>query len=172
MRQSSTGLLQAEELTVRPATPQDAPCLVRLDQLVNGDAGRSFGHFQLVCGNVDDGGNNTAGECAMVLEWQGLISAFALFSRVLDEATLHSIGVDPKLQGRGLGRRLLTAMLAQVGRVGASRCLLEVRESNAAARSLYNGLGFSLDGVRKNYYPTPKGREDALLMSAVMRKTQ
>jgi ribosomal-protein-alanine N-acetyltransferase len=48
---------------------------------------------------------------------------------------------------------------------GVRRCLLEVRESNTAARGLYETLSFQLDGIRKNYYPTTTGREDALLMS-------
>ena len=48
---------------------------------------------------------------------------------------------------------------------GATRCHLEVRQSNAVARRLYEGNGFKLDGIRKSYYPTEGGREDALLMS-------
>ncbi|MCZ6831549.1 MAG: hypothetical protein O7F73_18545, partial [Gammaproteobacteria bacterium] len=47
----------------------------------------------------------------------------------------------------------------------AVRCLLEVRCSNGGAIALYRKHGFTEDGVRKNYYPTDGGREDALLMS-------
>jgi len=40
--------------------------------------------------------------------------------------------------------------------------LLEVRESNLAARKLYEKLGFSEEGRRSNYYHEP--REDAMLL--------
>jgi len=39
---------------------------------------------------------------------------------------------------------------------------LEVRQSNAAARALYEGLGFRIEGVRRNYYQDP--REDGLIL--------
>jgi ribosomal-protein-alanine N-acetyltransferase len=59
----------------------------------------------------------------------------------------------------------LGAALRQSRGEGATHCYLEVRASNGAARGLYEKLGFLVDGVRKNYYTTPAGREDALLMS-------
>jgi ribosomal-protein-alanine N-acetyltransferase len=43
--------------------------------------------------------------------------------------------------------------------------MLEVRESNVAARALYENNGFVIDGVRPQYYKMQQGREDALLMS-------
>jgi ribosomal-protein-alanine N-acetyltransferase len=42
---------------------------------------------------------------------------------------------------------------------------LEVRPSNAAARRLYADNGFNEVGLRRNYYPASKGREDALIMA-------
>jgi ribosomal-protein-alanine N-acetyltransferase len=64
-----------------------------------------------------------------------------------------------------VGQKLLDAALVQMHATGASCCLLEVRQSNMAARTLYERSGFRLDGIRKNYYPASTGREDALLMS-------
>ena len=55
--------------------------------------------------------------------------------------------------------------LQQMLSLGVQRCLLEVRETNLAARALYAKLDFQLDGQRKNYYPAQNGRENALLMS-------
>ena len=48
-----------------------------------------------------------------------------------------------------------------IGR-GVTRATLEVRRSNAAALRLYEHLGFSLSGVRRNYYTNPV--EDALIL--------
>ena len=63
------------------------------------------------------------------------------------------------------GYRVIMACRNPAKAEEARRCLLEVRRSNKAARRLYQGSGFALDGVRKNYYPKAGGREDALLMS-------
>ena len=90
---------------------------------------------------------------------------YALFSTVLDEAELIQIAIDPASQGQGLGARLLKFSMDQLAAEGINRLMLEVRASNTAAIRLYQGLGFMQDAVRKGYYPTANGREDALLMS-------
>jgi len=43
--------------------------------------------------------------------------------------------------------------------------LLEVRPSNPDAIRLYRKLGFNELGIRPNYYPAVKGREDAVIMA-------
>ncbi len=48
------------------------------------------------------------------------------------------------------------------------RCFLELRASNEAAHSLYRKFGFQPDGLRKGYYATACGREDAVLMSLAL----
>lgn len=90
---------------------------------------------------------------------------FAVYQRVLDEATLLNIAVLPDYQGRGLGARLLRELLEHLSAAGVARFLLEVRQSNERAIGLYRRFGFVDDGVRRDYYPTASGREDALLMS-------
>ncbi|WP_286236793.1 ribosomal protein S18-alanine N-acetyltransferase [Neptuniibacter halophilus] len=96
------------------------------------------------------------------------LSAFALFSTLLDEAELLQVAVLPESQGQGLGRNLLDASLGMLSNRQVERVLLEVRASNLPAIALYHRLGFAEDGRRKGYYP-PAGsqgtREDALLMS-------
>ena len=67
---------------------------------------------------------------------------------------------------QGFGRQLLWASLTALGDVSA--VALEVRSSNAAARALYQSLGFSETGARRNYYATPDGREDAVLMTLTL----
>jgi [ribosomal protein S18]-alanine N-acetyltransferase len=149
----------------RPAVAADARRLAAIDASVNIHPW-SEAQFSAAC---------TAGEghssWALVAEEGVQIVGFAVVSQVLDEATLLSIAVDPVYQRRGLGRALLLAALDRAEHEGALRCLLEVRESNAAARLLYTGNGFSLDGIRKNYYPRGDAREDALLMSKPLKGT-
>ena len=65
------------------------------------------------------------------------------------EYEIHTIGVDPAYQGRGIGRRLMTDLLeyASEGTV-----FLEVRTDNEPAISLYESLGFVNVGLRRRYY--------------------
>ncbi|QIM63640.1 ribosomal-protein-alanine N-acetyltransferase [Pasteurellaceae bacterium Orientalotternb1] len=100
------------------------------------------------------------------LEIDGKIVAFTICQTVLDEATLFNIAVDPKFQGKGYGKRLLSELILQLTRQGVQTLWLEVRESNRSAQRLYTALGFNEVTVRKNYYPTPNGeRENAIVMA-------
>ena len=102
---------------------------------------------------------------ALVLEVVGKISGFLIYTRLLDEANIDNVAVAAEQQGLGFGRVLLAAALETMAAAGLQRCLLEVRESNLAARALYENNGFVVDGARPRYYQTEQGREDALLMS-------
>lgn len=65
------------------------------------------------------------------------------------EYEIHTIGVDPAYQGRGIGRRMLTALLEVAD--GAT-IFLEVRTDNEPAIALYQSVGFVNVGLRRRYY--------------------
>jgi ribosomal-protein-alanine N-acetyltransferase len=90
---------------------------------------------------------------------------FAITQTVLDEATLFNIAIDPQHQRRGYGRLLLEHLIAQLESRGIVTLWLEVRASNAGAIALYESLGFNEVSVRRNYYPSANGREDAIMMA-------
>lgn len=144
---------------VHRAQPGDAAALALLDKLVN-PSPWSENQFAGACAETPDGAHS-----ALVVRDDERLLGFVVYSHVLDEASIHNIAVHPSARGRGLGQALLATALAEAARGGALRCYLEVRASNSAARRLYEKLGFQLDGVRRNYYSTAVGREDALLMS-------
>lgn len=97
---------------------------------------------------------------------QQRLVAYAMLQKIADEWHLHNIAVQDTLQGQGIGAFLMQAILDQARSQNLSLILLEVRESNASARHLYRKLGFTEDGVRKDYYAVPgEGRENAVLMS-------
>jgi ribosomal-protein-alanine N-acetyltransferase len=148
---------------IRAANQEDATALAAIDASVNYNP-RSVGQFVTAC--RQEPGNR---ERALLVERNDRRCGYVLLSQVLDEASIHSIAVAPECQRQGLGQLLLNAALAHMQAAGASRCLLEVRQSNTAARRLYERSGFELDGIRKNYYPAPTGREDALLMSKELK---
>ncbi|MDT5344904.1 MAG: [ribosomal protein S18]-alanine N-acetyltransferase [Mycobacterium sp.] len=65
------------------------------------------------------------------------------------EYEVHTIGVDPAYQGRGIGRRLLDELL----NVAEGAVVhLEVRTDNATAIALYRSVGFTEVGLRRRYY--------------------
>ena len=93
------------------------------------------------------------------------IVGYAITQYVLDEATLFNIAVDPDFQRRGLGRELLEHLIDELEKRGILTLWLEVRASNAAAIALYESLGFNEATIRRNYYPTADGHEDAIIMA-------
>lgn len=80
-----------------------------------------------------------------------------------DEAWVQTMAVAPDAQGRGVGARLLTALLDEAGRRRQRVVSLEVRADNDRAERLYARHGFARTGVRRGYYQ-PSGT-DAVLMT-------
>lgn len=91
------------------------------------------------------------------------VLGFAAFHRVIDEAELRNLAVDPEHQNRGVGRALLEEARGRLLEAGAKRVFLEVRRSNKAAQGLYYSVGFALYSLRKDYYRDPC--EDAYVLS-------
>lgn len=81
-----------------------------------------------------------------------------------EAADLMTLGVRTPWRGRGIGRRLLLALLAEARAAGSTEAFLEVRRSNRAARALYGSAGFLVIGRIRGYFHAP--REDALSMRA------
>ena len=73
------------------------------------------------------------------------------------EAEIHTIGVDPAHQRRGIGRDLLRGLLS-VADAARATVFLEVRTDNDAARALYEDEGFTVVGMRRRYYQ-PSGAD-------------
>ena len=81
---------------------------------------------------------------------------------VMDETDMMNVAVHPDFRRQGIAEALVNGLVAHLKTIG-SRCLtLEVRASNAPAIALYEKLGFSEIGRRRNYYRNP--REDALIL--------
>ena len=81
------------------------------------------------------------------------------------ECHVLNVCVRPDLQGRGFGRHLMVHLLESARGLGMNLMLLEVRPSNEPALALYRSLGFNELGVRRDYYPARKGREDGLVLA-------
>lgn len=101
---------------------------------------------------------------AWVLLQDNHIIGYALMMMVLDEAHLLNLSISKFYQKRGLGRMLLEHMIKIAQTLKATNMFLEVRTSNISAIALYENIGFNEMAVRRGYYPTHNGREDAILM--------
>ena len=102
---------------------------------------------------------------AWVLQVDGRLAGYCLMSIAAGEAHVLNVCTAPELQGRGLGRQLVHALLRIARARRVDRVFLEVRPSNVAAIRLYDAEGFNEIGRRPRYYPARNGREDALVMA-------
>ena len=101
----------------------------------------------------------------IVLEVGGEVVGVGSLWLAPDDAHITSLAVAGEARRRGHGRRLVTALMALAGSLGAEAVTLEVRASNGAARALYGGCGFEEVGERRRYYPDG---EDAVIMTRAL----
>lgn len=113
-----------------------------------------------------------AGYSAWVIEQNGEILAHAVLSFGPGEVHLLNLCVDPEVQSKGMGRKLLRDMIRMAKLRNAEQMLLEVRPSNTPAVALYTSEGFNEIGRRPRYYPAADGkREDAIVMAVELAVT-
>lgn len=98
----------------------------------------------------------------LVAERSERVLAYAVLWFAADEAELGDLAVLPEARGCGVGAWLLEHAVAEARSRGAAQIFLEVRESNASARRMYERSGFGVVGLRADYYTEPV--EDAVLM--------
>lgn len=98
---------------------------------------------------------------ALVLDEESCLHGFAIARVAGVEWEIENIAIAGPAVGRGLGTRLLGELMGLARGKGAAAVILEVRESNHAARALYQRWAFLECGRRPRYYKDPD--EDAIL---------
>lgn len=93
------------------------------------------------------------------------VVGFAIFFNAIDCLELHLIVTDCFHRQKGVAQKLLEYGLRYGAKHQFEQCFLEVRQSNSIAQRLYSKMGFKETGLRKNYYPTENGTENAVLFS-------
>jgi ribosomal-protein-alanine N-acetyltransferase len=141
-------------LLIRPAIPADIPTMMALERHAATAAHWSALQHHAA---LDAPGPR---RLALVIEEDSEVCGF-LVARVVDqEWEIENLAVARTARRRGLGTRLLGEFLGQVRDEGAEAVFLEVRESNRAARLLYEKWAFVETGRRHQYYQEPQ--EDAI----------
>jgi ribosomal-protein-alanine N-acetyltransferase len=106
--------------------------------------------------------NRNVSYCFLASPGDGPAVGFCSFWRVLDELHINNLAVLPEYRRQGIATELLTFVLKEGARLGAGRATLEVRRSNTPALMLYERFGFTVSGLRRDYYTNPP--EDALIL--------
>lgn len=106
----------------------------------------------------------SSGYSCWVCRLGGELIGYFVLMMAIDEVHLLNISVAEKRQGMGFGARLLRRAMTEARKAGGRTLLLEVRPSNEKALALYRHYGFRQIGVRRGYYPSEEGREDALVL--------
>lgn len=130
---------------MRPLTTGDLPVLERLERALFGPGAWSAA---TLADELAGPGRTYVGATLA----DGTLVGYAGLWFDGHDAQVMTVGTDVAHQGRGVGRRLLTALVAHARDVGAASVLLEVRVDNAPALHLYDTLGFERLGRRRGYY--------------------
>jgi len=153
-----SAVLKPAELALRPMRAEDIDAIMVIEPQI-------YPH-PWTRGNFVD--SLQAGYSCWVAECEGEMAGYAVMMLVLDEAHLLNISIAKEFQGRGLGRDLLVHLMEVARGHGGHTMFLEARPSNVAAMRLYESMGFNEFSVRRGYYPTANGREDAILMGLAL----
>ena len=154
-----SAVVQTPELWVRPMTARDLDDVMRVELAMY-----PFPWTRRIfedCLRV--------GYRCHVGEVEGVFAGYGIMSTGAGEAHVLNLCVAEEFQRRGLGREILRVLLAEADMLNVSDVFLEVRPSNTGAIALYEQMGFNQVGVRKHYYPTENGREDAIIFAASLR---
>jgi ribosomal-protein-alanine N-acetyltransferase len=103
-------------------------------------------------------------DCWLALQ-ADIIVAHAVVSIAAGEGHILNLAVTGEYQGKGIGKQFIQFLLGIAASKQAEIMMLEVRPSNVRAINCYNSAGFNEIGCRKDYYPAPDGKEDALLFA-------
>ena len=158
---NKTNGAKVSEWVIEPATVESLPDILQIEEacfsapwtrkMLEAElSGNPFAHF-LLAKRVPQGQADGV-----------LVVGYLCFWVVFEEVRLMNLAVIEPMRHKGIARSLVMHALGVGLAQGAIRAVLEVRESNQAARGLYRSLGFRGGTRRAAYYKNPM--EDALLM--------
>ena len=138
-------------VAIRSATLNDVPAILAIERQV-----ASAAHW-----TAEQYNNLVHSGVVLLAEQAGEFCGFLCARIVAGEWEIENVMVAPEFLRRGIASELMGELIQRARDGHASAVLLEVRESNLAARGLYEKHGFREVGRRRLYYKVPE--EDAVL---------
>jgi [ribosomal protein S18]-alanine N-acetyltransferase len=139
---------------IRPARPADVAAVAAIERAVFSDPW-----------SANDFTECLAAETPFLVAVRGsTVAGYAVAHCAADEGEILNLGVATPQRRGGIGRALVERLLEELRERGVRVVYLEVRESNVAARRLYESMGFAAVGRRARYYRRPV--EDAVILRA------
>lgn len=152
---SGGSTILASNSAIRHAQASDIPSIVELER-----SARDAAHWSETA-YMEMFDSESAARIALVIaEGERRISSFLIARFAGSECELENIVVSESCRRNGFGSRLIQSLVSAARERHVLRLFLEVRESNAAARALYESCGFHVSGHRTSYYSAPA--EDAI----------
>jgi [ribosomal protein S18]-alanine N-acetyltransferase len=140
---------------MRPATPDDVPQILAVEQSTLAAAHWTEEQYREMFRD------ESSQRLVLLGEKENTLLGFLVARRIESEWEIENIAVVAEGRRSGLATALV-GQLSQYACMGAATSLiLEVRETNIAARAFYENLGFVREGRRKRYYRAPD--EDSVL---------
>ena len=143
------------KLSIRPATSADLPAMMVLEKHAATAAHWSAEQYEILFHA------SGPGRVALVMQEESGLQGFVIARVVGEEWEIENIAIAGLARRHGRGTRLLGELLDLARARGAAAVFLEVRETNRAARALYEKWAFLESGRRRKYYKDPE--EDAIL---------
>ncbi len=147
-------------MPIRPATPADIRALMALER-----ASLTAGHWSgLQYQAIFE--PTAPSRIALLEEEESTLLGFLIARPLGAEWELENLVVAAAARRRGLGTRLLNELFGVLLSQAGAALFLEVRESNRAARALYEKCRFIEVNRRKLYYREPL--EDAVMYRLIL----
>ncbi len=150
--------LMQTDVILRIATPHDAVSIAKIEAQCFTD----FWNESMVRAHLD-----SAISLSIVAELDGEVVGCVLGQVIAPECEVFRVATAPSVRRRGIGEKMLGYFEKTADGEGKSTYFIEVRETNAAARALYNKCGYEEIAVRKSYYKNP--RENAIILRKAPR---
>lgn len=147
-------------LSIRAATARDIPAILGIEQSAPPAAHWSAEHY------LSRVQSQPQSACLLVAEFRDAadrseLSGFLCARIVAGEWEVENVVVHPSVRRQGIGAQLMRSLIDRWQEDAGTVVLLEVRESNRAARALYERCGFLETGCRADYY---RGPEEAAVL--------
>ena len=142
------------EIIVRELKVEDSAAVAEMEQQIFSDSWSEKSVLETV---------QQKQSVCFAAEKAGHLLGYLLAYHSADEAEIARIAVQKEARRQGAAGKLMQALEHYCEEHKMEKLLLDVRESNEAARSFYTKNGFVEDGIRQGFYVNPS--EDAVLMS-------